>query len=333
MNKLETSYLGLKLKNPIIIGSSGLTDTPEKNLKLEKAGAAAVVLKSLFEEQILIHNTNNTEHSSYTEALDYVKNYVHSHNLSDYLELIKETKKICTIPVIASINCYKTGDWDTFAHQIELAGADAIELNIFLINTDKNTESSTIEQAYIDIVKQTRKAVKIPIIVKLGKQFSNLARITEQLMAAGANSLVLFNRYYQPDINLKTIEVIQGNTFTSSADFANTLRWTSLISTHVKNANIVSTTGVHDWQNATKAILVGAQAVQICSTIYQHGNGVIQEILTNMEDWMNEHGFSNLDEFRGSLIYGNAENATLFERAQFMKYYSDAGHTGEIYFS
>jgi len=247
MKSLETNYLGLKLKNPIIIGSSGLTDTPEKNSALEKAGASAIVLKSLFEEQIMVNSTNIVEYSGYTQASSYIKNYVHSHKLSDYLELIKGTKRLCSIPIIASINCYKSGEWANFAHQIELAGADAIELNIYFINTDGNLESNILEQSYVNIVTQTRKAIKIPILVKMGKQFTNLVRITEELLAAGANSIVLFNHYYQPDINLKTMEVVQGDTFTSPSDFGNTLRWTSLINSSVKNANIVSSTGVHDW--------------------------------------------------------------------------------------
>ena len=333
MKSLETNYLGLKLKNPIIIGSSGLTDTPEKNSALEKAGASAIVLKSLFEEQIMVNSTNIVEYSGYTQASSYIKNYVHSHKLSDYLELIKGTKRLCSIPIIASINCYKSGEWANFAHQIELAGADAIELNIYFINTDGNLESNILEQSYVNIVTQTRKAIKIPILVKMGKQFTNLVRITEELLAAGANSIVLFNHYYQPDINLKTMEVVQGDTFTSPSDFGNTLRWTSLINSSVKNANIVSSTGVHDWENMAKAILVGAKAVEICSTVYKNGNGVIAEILKNLEEWMEEHKYSSIDDFSGKLIYGNSQNPTLFERAQFMKYYSDSNHKGEIYYS
>jgi dihydroorotate dehydrogenase (fumarate) len=334
MITLETSYLGLKLKNPIIISSSGLTNSAQKNLALEKAGAGAIVLKSLFEEQIMMNSTNLLHHGDYTEASDYIKNYVQAHSLTDYLELVTESKRLCSIPIIASINCYRSGDWATFAHQIEMAGANALELNIFILNTDKHANSNAVEEEYINIVKQTRKAVNIPISVKIGQQFTGLVALSEKLIGAGANSIVLFNRFYQPDIDLKTIEFKQGETFSSPADFSNTLRWTSLISGLVKDANVVSTTGIHDWENGVKALLAGAQAIEICSTLYKNGNGVISEIITCMESWMQQHGYLNINEFRGKLNYGNISNPALYERSQFMKYYSDdSRHKGEIYFS
>ncbi len=323
MSKLETTYLGLKLKNPIIISSSGLTNSPEKNLALEKAGAGAIVLKSLFEEQILMNSEKLLENSDYTEAMDYIQNYVQSNDLNDYLNLIKGSKQKCTIPVIASINCQKSGDWSSFAHQMELAGADAIELNIFMLNTKKQGDSTSHEQAYIDIVKNVTAAVSIPIVVKIGSQFTNLVSLSERLISVGANSIVLFNRFYQPDINLKTIELQAGEAFSAPSDFANSLRWAGLISGLVKNSNIVTSTGVHDWENAVKALLVGAQAVQICSTVYKNGNNVISEMITCIESWMEQHGYLNIDEFRAKLNYANSEDATIFERSQFMKYYSN----------
>lgn len=334
MNKLATSYLGLNIKNPIIISSSGLTDTAEKNLALEKAGAGAIVIKSLYEEQIMMKSEHLLAHTDYTEAYDYIKNYVHSHKLTDYLEQITASKRLCSIPIIASINCYKTGEWATFAHQIELAGADAIELNIFLLNTHKNEDSTIAEQAYIDIVRQVKKEVNIPIAVKISSQFTNLVSFSERLIAAGAKSIVLFNRYYQPDINLDSLQIVQGEIFSHQSDFATTLRWTGLISGLVKNVTIVSSTGIHSWENAIKAILVGAQAVEICSTVYKNGNNIIADFISNMENWMKKHGYENVEEFRAKLNYANSENPTLFERSQFMKYYADKDdHKGEIFFT
>jgi dihydroorotate dehydrogenase (fumarate) len=333
MRTLETTYLGLKLKNPIIISSCGLTNSVEKNIELEKAGAGAIVLKSLFEEQIMMNSERLLEHGDYTEAFDYIKNYVHSHNLTDYLDLVRESKKKCNIPIIASINCSRKGEWAHFAHQIELAGADAIELNIFLLNTDKFLDSNTFEQSYVEIVKSVKDVVNIPICVKIGQQFTGLVGLTEKLFAVGAQSVILFNRFYQPDINLKTLEIKQGQTFSTPSDFSNTLRWTSIITGMVKHAHIVASTGIHDWENAVKAILVGAQVVEICSTIYKHGNGVISEMNTCIDSWMEQHGYLNLEEFRGKLNYSNSTDRTIYERFQFMKYYSDDKPKGEIYFT
>lgn len=333
MKTLETTYLGLKLRNPIIISSSGLTNSVEKIVELEKAGAGAVVLKSLFEEQIYLNTQHLVSHSDYTEALDYVKNYVESHNLSDYLQLVKDTKSKVSIPVIASINCHKAGEWSNFAKQIELAGADAIELNIYYLNTSKQIDSESFQQNYFTIVREVVKAVNIPISVKISSQFSNIVGLSENIIACGAKSVVFFNRFYQPDIDLKTLQLKAGETFTTPSDFANTLRWLSIVSGIVKGANISATTGIHDWENAVKAILAGAQTVQICSTVYKHGNKVISEIITSIESWMEQHKYQNLEEFRGKLNYKNVENPSMYERSQFMKYYSDDKNSGEIYFS
>lgn len=324
MKTLATNYLGLSLRNPIIIGSSGLTNTAERNFALEQAGAGAVVLKSLFEEQILMQTEQFSKgNSSNIPAGDYIRNYMYSHTLNEYLNLIKETKKRCSIPVIASINCYSSGEWQSFAQQIEQAGADALELNIFMLNTDKYIDSNKSEQVYIDIVRNIAKTVNIPLVVKLGQQFTNLVRMVDALVAAGAKSVVLFNKFYQPDIDLKTLEIKSAPTFTATSDFPNTLRWTSLISALLKGSNVVASKGIHDWENIVKAILAGAQAVQICSAVYKHGNGFIASLLEQVELWMKEQGYYSLDEFRGKLNYNNSQTPTIYERHQFMKYYSD----------
>jgi dihydroorotate dehydrogenase (fumarate) len=322
MKTLATSYLGLNLKNPVIISSSGLTNSAEKNLLLERAGAGAIVLKSLFEEQINLNTEHFLNEGDYTEAEDYIRTYVQSQNVGEYLNLISDTKKQCTIPVIASINCHKKGDWTGVAKQIEAAGADAVELNIFLLNTDKFGDSNSSEQDYIDIVAEVRKATKLPVAVKIGQQFTNLVSLTQRLVAAGANSVVLFNRFYQPDIDLDTMKIKQGETFSVPTDFSNTLRWTALVSHFVKDANVVSSTGVYGWENAVKAMLAGAKAVEICSTVYKNGNGIIQQTVDGISKWMDEKGYYTLDEFRGKLNKENMGDPTLFERAQFMKYYA-----------
>ncbi len=322
MRTIAISYLGLNLKNPIIISSSGLTNTVEKNVKLEKSGAGAIVLKSLFEEQINLNTEYLLNEGDFTEAEDYIRTYVQSQDVNEYLNLISESKKRCSIPIIASINCYKNGDWTGVAKQIEAAGADAIELNVFLLSTDKFRDSNSCEQDYINIVAEVRKVTELPIAIKIGQQFTNLIGFTQRLIAAGANSIVLFNRFYQPDIDLNSMKFKQGERLSVPTDFSNTLRWTALVSRLVKDANIVSSTGIYGWENAVKAILAGAQAVEICSTVYKNGNGIIQEIIDGISNWMNEKGYYTLDEFRGKLNQENIGDPTLFERAQFMKYYA-----------
>lgn len=322
MRSIETTYMGLKLRNPIIIASSGLTNSVEKNIALDKAGAGAIVLKSLFEEQIEM-NKNMLLHNNNPESASYINQYVQAHSIDDYIKLVSDSKKACSIPIIASINCYQDGNWIDFAKKVEEAGADAIELNIFILNTNKNIDSNEFEMLHVNILKQVKSTVNIPISVKIGQQITSLVSLVDKLFAAGANSVVLFNRFYQPDINLKTLEIKLGNTFSSTTDFSNTLRWTSIISGMVRTGEIISSNGIHDWENVVKAILVGAQAIEICSTIYIHGNDIISEICTCIELWMEQHGYLKLEEFRGKLNYSNIHDHTLFERAQFMKYLGD----------
>ncbi len=322
MITLKTTLGKLELKNPVIISSSGLTNSAIKNLELERAGAGAIVLKSLFEEQMTMNTEQLLQLSNYTEAEDYISQYIQSETVGNYLQLIRETKKACTIPVIASINCYRQGEWIKLSKQIEEAGADALELNIFMFNMDKYLDSNKFEQFYIDILTAVCSVVSIPVFVKIGQQLTSLVSMSEKLKAAGAAGVVIFNRFYQPDIDLHTMTIKQGETFTSPHDFANTLRWTGIISGKIKDLPIISSTGIHSWENATKALLAGAQAVEICSTVYKNGNGIISQINDGIQEWMTETGYYTLEEFRGKLNSRNIEDPTLFERTQFMKYYA-----------
>lgn len=322
MTTLKTSYLGLKLKNPLIASSSGLTNSVEKVLALEKAGIGAVVLKSLFEEQINMNAGNAIEQGQdYPEAFDYVKNYVRSENLENYLNLVKSCSAQAGIPIIASINCYSDGEWIDFAKRIEEAGADALELNVFIMNTSLKGDKDYNEKHY-EIIKRVRKVVSIPVSVKISFYFNNIVRVVDSLKAEGAKGVVLFNRFYQPDIDIDKMEMTASDVFSVPSDLNNTLRWVAITAGLTNHIDISASTGVHDWDSVIKLILAGAQSVQICSALYQNGNSIISQMTTALEEWMTQKGFDTLDDFRGRLKYDNSEEPSFYERVQFMKYYS-----------
>ncbi|MBP9480957.1 MAG: diguanylate cyclase, partial [Parabacteroides sp.] len=213
MIDLKTKYAGLTLRNPLIAGSSGLTNNPERNREFEKAGVGAIVLKSLFEEQIEMQSSTLMKESDYPEASDYLHEYVKVNQVNEYLELIKKTKELCTIPIIASINCYKADNWIDFARQIELAGADALELNVFYLETGLTHDYYKMQTTYVNIVRKVKETVRIPVILKIGKNFANIPAIVHTIKVNGADGVVLFNRYYQPDIDINTMQIVSGNVF------------------------------------------------------------------------------------------------------------------------
>ncbi|TRX70653.1 dihydroorotate dehydrogenase-like protein [Carboxylicivirga sp. M1479] len=325
MANLETKYLGITLKNPIIVSSSGLTNSAEKIGKLVDAGVGAVVLKSLFEEQIN-HEINSAiykgEGFDYPEAADYVKGYTRDNSVGDYLKVIKETKAKYDIPVIASINCFSSNEWVDFAQQIQEAGADAIELNVFVLNTDKNSDPQVYEQLYVDVVESVSKVVSIPVSIKLGSYFSNLVNVVNRLSVSGAKGVVLFNRFYEPDIDIEKMTLTSAEVLSTAADMRRTLRWVAITSDKIKNIDISASTGVHDGAAVVKQLLAGATSVQTCSAVYKNGPSVITKMLSDVEQWMDAKGFGSIEEFRGKMSYGNIDSPAVYERAQFMKYFS-----------
>lgn len=325
MANLETTYMGIKLQSPIIVSSSGLTNSVEKVKRLAKAGAGAIVLKSLFEEQIM-GETNELvveQGDSYPEALDYIQTYVRSQSVSKYIDLIRECKAATNIPIIASINCSSIGEWTEFSRTLQDAGADAIELNIFVMNTGQYKSSADYEQVYYNIVKEVKSKVQIPIAVKLGFYFSSLVHVVEQLYANGASAVVAFNRFYQPDIDISKMELVSGEVYSSPTEISRTLRWTAILSGKLKNLEISASTGIHDWDGVLKCLLAGAQTVQVCSAIYKGGNDVIGYMNTCIDEWMDQNNYDSIDNFRGKLDYSSIGDSTVYERAQFMKYFSN----------
>ena len=322
MIDLKTQYAGLTLRNPIIVGSSGLTNNAERNKEFEKAGAGAIVLKSLFEEQIEAQSDALMQDQDYPEAMDYIRGYVKANQINDYLNLIRESKQLCTIPIIASVNCYKADAWTDFARQIEEAGADALELNVFFMETDLQRVTD-VEQLYARIIRGVKKSVSIPVIIELGKNFSNIPALVHTLKVNGADAVTMFNRFYQPDIDINSLQIVSGNVFSSHSDLSETLRWTAIVSGKVPGIDISCSTGVHDWEDVIKCLLAGASTVQMCSALYTHGGEIIAQILTCIEEWMHQVHYESVSQFRGKLSYANIPNPSLYERSQFMKYFAN----------
>lgn len=325
MANLETTYMGLKLKNPIIVGSSGLTNSIENIIEISKEGAGAVVLKSLFEEQIIQSANRIYEQDDlnkyYPEAFDYIQNYSAENDVATYLNLITECKAKVDIPVIASINCMTSNEWMNFAKKIEDAGADGLELNIFILPSNPNKSSNDNEKIYFDIVEKVLKIVNIPVALKLSYYFSGLAKTMEMLSWTGIKSLVLFNRFFSPDIDINNFEIKSSHVFSSPGDIAQSLRWVAMLSEIVK-CDIAASTGVHDGKAAIKQILAGAKAVQIASVLYKKGFKEIPFFLKEINDWMDKKSFDSIEQFRGKMSIKQSNNPAAYERVQFMKYYS-----------
>ncbi|MFH0999417.1 MAG: dihydroorotate dehydrogenase-like protein [Bacteroidota bacterium] len=327
MMDLSSNYLGLKLKNPIIVGSCGLTSNLNEIKKIEKFGAAAVVLKSIFEEEILKDAENQLQeakdnafiYDKYSETLDYIDLHLKEERLNDYIKLIKSAKKEVLIPIIASVNCVSASEWVSFAKRIEAAGADALELNISLNPTD--LESKDFEKTILLIIKKVLAQVKIPVSVKINNTFTHLAQFVIDLSNTGISGLVLFNRAYTPDIDINTFEAVQGRSFSTPNAYIHSMRWIALLSDKV-NCSLAASTGIHMHEAIIKQILAGADAVQIVSALYDNGIEYINELLKGLEKWMAEKGFNSLEQFKGKASSKNVGNPAVFERIQFMKYYS-----------
>ncbi|MGL4851860.1 MAG: dihydroorotate dehydrogenase-like protein [Phocaeicola sp.] len=320
MNNLHTYFAGLSLKNPIIVASSNRTNSAEGNQVLESAGAAAIVLKSIFEESITRQTDSLSDRTMHSEGADYLQGYLRSQVLNEYVSLIRESKKLCTIPIIASINCYSLGEWSQFATIIEEAGADAIELNIMSVCTKIDYKDGDFEMEHIRIVEAIRKVVQIPIIVKLGSYLTNYVNLINRLLAAGASGVVLFNRMYQTSINVDKMEYVPKNILSVKSDLATPLRWVGIASATVTKMDYALSGGVHTGEDVIKSILVGASAVEVCSAIYKNGHGWIKEALARIEDWQHRHGYASIDAYRGLMNASNEESAEQLLRNQFMKY-------------
>ena len=326
MADLTTVFAGLTLKNPVIVGSSGLSDTVENLAELEKNGAAAVVLKSLFEEEILKEiNASLHKMSSdgflYPETVDYYDFYETPDEATvSYLSQIQAAKKCISIPVIASINCMTASQWTYFPRQVQQAGADALELNIFNLPSDFNRTAEQNENMYFEIIREVKKQVTIPLVVKLSYYFSNLATFLQKVSNTGIDGLVLFNRFYNPDFDIESLEFTSGAVLSNPSDIYLSLRWIGILAGR-SGCSLAGSTGIHDGTAVIKQLLAGAHAVEIASTLYKNGNSQIQTMLNELENWMNRKEYTSIDQFRGLLSQSKSSNPAAYERVQFMKYF------------
>ncbi|MDZ7315826.1 MAG: dihydroorotate dehydrogenase-like protein [candidate division KSB1 bacterium] len=325
---LSTTYMGLKLKNPLVPSASPLSKTLDGIKKLEDAGAAAVVLYSLFEEQIAFEQEElnyflDRGTGSFAEALSYFPE-VGEYNLGpeEYLEHIRRAKEATSIPIIASLNGVSAGGWIDYAKKMQEAGADALELNIYFLATDPNQEGRKIENQYRIILNAVKSNVTIPVAVKLHPFFSSLARMAKELDDDGADGLVLFNRFYQPDLDLENLEVVPGVVLSTSADLRLPLRWIAILYGKVK-ASLAGTTGVHTAMDALKMVAAGADVVQVCAALLKNGPAYLGTILKGMEKWLEEKEYDSLSTLKGSMSQKAVAEPAVFERANYMKALND----------
>lgn len=321
MVDLSTKYMGLNLHNPVVVSSCSLTNSVEGVCRCANAGAGAVVLKSLFEEQIRVETQDLGDYlwfSGHPEALDYVRNMSMELGPREYINLVRESKSAVSIPVIASLNCVSAEWWADYAIQLEAVGADGLELNIAIMPSDPKRSSDEIERLYFRVLEEVRKRIDIPIAVKIDPYFTCTARVADEFSKRGASALVLFNRLYQFDINIDKLELAPGYRFSSPEEMNTSLRWIALLAGRVR-CDLAASTGVHDGAGVIKQLLAGASVVQICSTLYLNGLEQIDRILGYLENWMEEHNFDSVDQMRGKMSQMQSDQPELYDRLQYVK--------------
>lgn len=321
---LSTTYLGLKLKNPLVPSSSPLTRTLENLRRMEDAGAAAVVMYSLFEEQITLESEMLNHYltqgiESFPEALNYFPEAPEYHVGPDgYLEHIRKAKEALDIPVIGSLNGVSTGGWVNYARKIQEAGADALELNVYYLPTELQLGSAEVEQIYLDILQDVKSAVDIPVAMKLNPYFSAMANMAKRLDDEGADGLVLFNRFYQPDLDPENLEIVPHLVLSNSNELRLPLRWIAILYGRIA-ADLALTTGVHTVEDVVKGVMAGASVTMMASTLLRNGIGRISELLDGLERWLEEYEYSSLAQMQGSLSQINCAEPAAFERANYMR--------------
>ncbi len=321
---ITTNYLGLKLKSPIVPSAGPLSEKISNIREMEDAGAGAVVLYSIFEEQIELEQFELDYHTSvhaesYAEATSYFPEpFDFKAGPEEYLDHIRRAKEAVNIPIIASLNGKSLGGWTEYAKLIEQAGADALELNIYLLPTDIHKSSTAVEQMYYDIVKAVKSSVKIPVAVKMHPFFTSTAHTASQLVKAGANGLVLFNRFYQPDIDLDKLEVVPNVLLSTSMAMRLPLRWIAILYNRV-NADLAATSGIYNASDVIKMIMAGAKVTMMLSSLLKFGLAHIADVLTKMKTWMEEKEYESISMMRGSMSYMNVDDPSKFERVNYMK--------------
>jgi len=321
---LSTKYLGMTLRTPLVPSASPLSEEIDNIKRMEDAGAAAVILHSLFEEQLRLERYELHHHlthhiNSFAEALTFFPEPTEFHvGPESYLYHIQKAKEAVSIPIIASLNGTSVGGWIDYSKKIEQAGADALELNIYYIPADIEMTSEQVEQTYVEILKAVKSEVKIPVALKLSPFFNNIAYMAKRLDDAGANALVLFNRFYQPDIDLETLEVRPNIILSTPQALRLPLRWIAILYGRVK-ADLAATSGIHTPQDVIKMLMVGANITMLCSVLLRHGIEHIRVIEQGVRNWMEEHEYESVQQMQGSMSQKNCEDPSAFERSQYMR--------------
>jgi len=321
---LSTHYLGLKLKNPLVPSASPLSHSVDSMKRLEEAGAGAIVMYSLFEEQIA-HEAAELNHylsygtESFAEALTYFpESQEYNTGPEEYVELVRKAKESLSIPVIGSLNGISSGGWISYAKKIEEAGADALELNVYYIPTDSNLTSQDVEDRYLEVLHAVRRTVKIPVAMKLSPYFSSLANMAYRLDTAGVNGIVLFNRFYQPDIDLETLEVKPNVILSTPQAMRLPLRWIAILHGRIK-ASLAATSGIHNAQDVIKMLMAGADVTMMCSALLKNGPQHLAHVLSDLNQWMLEHEYVSVSQMKGSMSQKSVADPAAFERANYMK--------------
>lgn len=323
MANLETSFMGLKLKNPIIAASSPLTSNLDSIKKLEDSGVGAIVLKSIFQEQIDKDADSNVDIEqsflNHADAYGFLRGASEDHFIDMYLTLVEDAKKACSVPIIASLNGVGSGSWiKEYAPRFAYCGADAIEINHYEIGSNANLDGKKMEKDFIKFAKIARNEIKLPLSIKLGSNFSSPANIIRELDFLKYDGMVLFNRFYNPDIDINTISIKRGEVTSTNNEFYRSLRWVGLMSEEI-NADICANTGIHNGETLIKMILAGASAVEICSVLMLNGFDSINLMLEQLNNWMEMKKYSSINDFKGILAQERMSDPTLWERTQYIK--------------
>jgi dihydroorotate dehydrogenase (fumarate) len=321
MADLSTKYMGIRFKNPIVVASSKLTSTIDGIKQCEDAGAGGVVLKSLFEEQIISDAGNMLgalDVNVHAEAYDYTNVMSEEYYLDSYLKLVEDAKKSLSIPVIASLNCITAGKWIDYAKNFETVGADALELNVFVIPADAKKTGQEIEKIYTEIARKITKVVSMPVAMKIGPHFSGMANFMHTLAAEGMKALVLFNRFYRPDIDVEKLKLVPANIFSAPQEMSMVLQWIALMSGEL-SCDLAATTGIHDSNGVIKQLLAGAKVAQLCSVLFNNGVEYIGTIMKGIESWMERHNYTTIDQFSGILCQEKSGHPEAYERSQYIK--------------
>lgn len=326
MPDISAVYMGLRLKNPLIAGSSGLTGSVESLKALQTGGVAAVVLKSIFEEEIAAEYTGvlaeARKKGMSLESYDYYDYQIRGERVAQYVELVKQAKKALSIPVIASVNCTYSHEWASFTRDLEAAGADALELNMFFLPSDLKRSSEERERDYFLIIERVLKEVHVPVALKISPYFSTLAQMINKLSRTGVAALVLFNRFYSIDFDIEKMIVTASHSLSTDAELAAPLRWVALMSQRV-GCDLAASTGMHDGVGLIKQLLAGAKAVQVVSALYRNGPSHASKMLADLGSWMDRHGYKALADFRGKMSQAASEDPAAYERVQFIKQFGE----------